>query len=210
MLKKVLAGVWILTIISIVSYFVLKGIHLLEIQNQMQIFISSYGIWAGLVFVVLYAIRPLIFFPSSVLTPLAAVLFGSMLGWVYAFVGALLSATVAFFMARYFGRHFVQESQNVFIQKYDAKLKQNAFETILTLRLIPLFPFDFVNYVCGLSAVPYRTYIIATLIGILPGLTAYIFLGGALMNPWLLVPTVALFAILIVGSRYYKKKKGNL
>lgn len=141
------------------------------------------------------------------MTPLSAVLFGPVMGWIYTYIGENLSATVAFFAARYFGRNFVKENENSFIKKYDEKLRCCGFETVLMLRLIPLFPFDFVNYASGLSAIRYRSYIGATLLGVIPGLTAYIFLGGSLANPYLLIPTVVLFAFISwVAHRHHKKQ----
>jgi len=140
------------------------------------------------------------------MTPLSAVLFGPFIGWIYTYIGENLSATVAFFAARYFGRNFVKENENAFIQKYDKKLKTNGFETVLILRLIPLFPFDFVNYASGLSSIKYRHYIFATLLGVIPGLTAYIFLGGSLTNPYLIIPTIFLFSIITFLAHRYQKR----
>ncbi|MBU0749910.1 VTT domain-containing protein, partial [Patescibacteria group bacterium] len=126
-----------------------------------------------------------------------------------------LSATIAFFIAKYFGSSvsaaFEKKSDKpnpfqAFIQKYKHELEKNGFQTVLFLRMVPLFPFDFVNYACGLTNIKYRTYLVATLIGVIPGLTAYIFLGSSLMNPYLLIPTVAAFIILSLLARYFKKR----
>ncbi len=133
------------------------------------------------------------------------------MGWIYTYIGENLSATVAFFAARYFGRKFVKENENAFIKRYDEKLRCCGFETVFMLRLIPLFPFDFVNYASGLSAIRYRSYISATLLGVIRGLTAYIFLGGSLTNPYLLIPTVILFVLISwVAHRHHKKQMSEV
>lgn len=204
-LKNMLGALWLFVIGCAVYYYVTVGISLEELRSSLQ----NLGIWSGVVFVIAYTIRPLIFFPASIMTPLSAVLFGPFVGWIYAFIGSNFSATVAFFAARYFGRSFIKDNQNAFIQKYDEKLRTAGFETVLTLRLIPLFPFDFVNYASGLSGISYARYITATLIGVIPGLTAYIFLGGSLTNPYLLVPTIVLFALLTFVARRYQKKSAS-
>lgn len=201
-LKNILGALWLIAIGCAVYYYVTVGISVDELRASL----AGLGLWSGLVFVIAYTIRPLIFFPASIMTPLSAILFGPILGWLYAYIGSNFSATVAFFAARYFGRSFIKDNQNAFIQKYDEKLRTAGFETVLTLRLIPLFPFDFVNYASGLSGISYSRYIAATLIGVIPGLTAYIFLGGSLTNPYLLIPTVLLFAILTFVARRYQKK----
>jgi len=200
-LKNILGTLWILAIIGAVYYYVTVGISIGDIKA----YLGGLGLWSGLVFIIAYTIRPLIFFPTSIMTPLASILFGPVMGWIFAYVGENLSASVAFFTARYFGRNFIKERESSFIKKYDDKLRNNGFETVLILRLIPLFPFDFVNYASGLSAIKYVSYISATLIGVIPGLTAYIFLGGSLANPFLLIPTIILFAtISLVAHRYQK------
>lgn len=203
-LKNILGALWIAAILGAVYYYLTIGISI----NDIRTYLSGLGLWSGLIFIVAYTIRPLVFFPTSIMTPLAAILFGPVMGWIFTYVGENLSATVAFFAARYFGRNFVKDNENAFIKKYDEKLRCCGFETVLMLRLIPLFPFDFVNYASGLSAIRYRSYIGATLLGVIPGLTAYIFLGGSLANPYLLVPTITLFALISwITHRHHKKSQ---
>jgi len=201
-IKKILGGLWVIAISGAVYYYFSIGISVGDIRE----YLGGLGVWSGLFFITAYTIRPLIFFPTSVMTPLSAVLFGPFIGWIYTYIGENLSATVAFFAARYFGRNFIKENENAFIQKYDKKLKTNGFETVLILRLIPLFPFDFVNYASGLSSIKYRHYIFATLLGVIPGLTAYIFLGGSLTNPYLIIPTVILFGLITFLAHRYQKR----
>ena len=201
-IKKILGGLWVIAISGAVYYYFSIGISVDDIRN----YLGGLEVWSGLFFITAYTVRPLIFFPTSVITPLSAILFGPFIGWIYTYIGENLSATVAFFAARYFGRNFVKENENAFIQKYDKKLKTNGFETVLILRLIPLFPFDFVNYASGLSSIKYRHYIFATLLGVIPGLTAYIFLGGSLTNPYLIIPTIFLFSIITFLAHRYQKR----
>lgn len=201
--KNILGALWIIAILGAIYYYITVGISIDDIRN----YLGRMGIWSGVVFIIAYTIRPLVFFPTSIMTPLSAVIFGPVMGWVYTYIGENLSATVAFFAARYFGRNLVKENENAFIRKYDDKLRHRGFETVFMLRLIPLFPFDFVNYASGLSAIKYKSYISATLLGVIPGLTAYIFLGGSIANPYLLIPTLTLFAAISwFGHRHNKKQ----
>ncbi len=200
--KNILGLLWIIVIICAIYYYLKIGISIDDISK----YLDHLGWWASLAFIVAYAIRPLVFFPASIMTPLAAVLFGPVLGWIFAYIGENFSATIAFFAARYFGRNLVKENENSFIRKYDEKLRCCGFETVLTLRLIPLFPFDFVNYASGLSSIRYSSYISATLLGVIPGLTAYIFLGSSLMNPRLLIPTIIIFGLITWFTHQYHKK----
>ncbi len=202
-MKKILLIVWII-LISFTAYYLYTHHVTPEILRD---YFMMLGPWAFVIYILAYTVRPIVFFPASLMTPLAALLFGPIYGWALAYVGAILSATVAFLIGRYFGKKLKFTG---FIQKYKEKLENNGFETVLFLRLVPLFPFDFVNYACGLSNIKYRTYLIGSLIGIIPGLTAYIFLGGSLANPYLIIPTIIAFIGLSLGARYLKKKKNNL
>ncbi len=201
-LKNILGGLWVIVIVFAIYYYFTTEISIENIRT----YLDGLGAWAALAFILAYTVRPLVFFPASIMTPLSAVLFGPLLGWIYTYIGENLSATVAFFTGRYFGRKFIKERENDFIRKYDDKLKNHGFETVLILRLMPWFPFDFVNYASGLSAISYRSYICATLLGVIPGLTAYILLGGSLMNPYLLIPTIIIFGLIFWLTRRYNQK----
>lgn len=211
MIKKLLFGIW-LVLIACTAYYLYT--HQVTPMMLREYFLML-GPWAFLLYVVAYTLRAVVFFPTSIMTPLSALLFGPFYGWILTYIGETLSATVAFFIARYFGKNLSlkKEGQSdtpgkftLFIRKYKGELEDNGFQTVLFLRLVPLFPFDFVNYACGLSSIRYRTYLIATLIGVIPGLTAYIFLGGSLTNPYLIIPTILGFIGLSLLARFAKKK----
>lgn len=216
-IKKILLSIWIV-VIALTAYYLYTH-HITP--TLLRGYFAQLGPWAILIYIIAYTIRPIVFFPSSIMTPLSALLFGPYLGWIFTYIGETFSATVAFFIAKYFGKDLIAkfEKQNQekggkttanFILKYKERLEKNGFETVIFLRLVPLFPFDFVNYACGLSDISYRTYLIATMIGVIPGLTAYIFLGGSLMNPYFILPTIILFVLLTVLARYLRKKRSEL
>lgn len=202
MIKKILLTLWGILLVSAAYYFYSRGISIDELQSYFQ----NLGAMGAVAYIIAYTIRPLVFFPTSIMTPLSAVLFGPYLAWIFTYIGETLSASFAFFIARYFGRNYVKEHENKFLRKYDEQLNSYGFETVVFLRLVPLFPFDFVNYACGLSGIKFRDYLYATLIGIIPGLTAYIFLGGSLADPRLLVPTILMFMLLSYMAKKLKNK----
>lgn len=204
MLKKILFVFWVVVVGSGVFYIVTHHIGIADIQAYIRMF----GPWAILGYVLAYTIRPLIFFPTSIMTPASVVIFGPVLGWIFTYVGETLSASLAFFVGRYFGREFVKQKAEhyAFLKKYDQQMTQHGFMTVVILRLIPLFPFDFVNYVSGLSGIRYSRYLIGTLVGVLPGLTAYIFLGASILNPKVLIPTIVVFILLTVIGKTIQKR----
>ena len=212
-IKIIFGSIWLTMLISLgillISYSLAHSLTYLEVikltVTEVQNFIQSVGLLAPVLYIVIYTIRPFIFFPTSILTPLSAVLFGPVAAWAYTYIGENLSATVAFFTARFFG---LGKFKNLKIfKKINAIVEEAPLVTVLSLRLVPLFPFDFVNYGMGITRIPYRLYFVGTLLGVIPGLTAYIFLGASLTEPRFFIPTIALFIILI--SIAYVIKKNN-
>lgn len=165
--------------------------------------LMSLGVFAPLVYIIIYIIRPLIFFPTSVLTPLSAVVFGPLLGWIYTFVGENIAASVAFLVARYFGGDVLSRFKKVTL--IDEELHEHGLRTVIFLRLVPLFPFDVVNFGLGLTPLSFRNYVLGTAIGVIPGLTVYIFLGSSLVSGMYIVPTIIGFILLSVLANVFKK-----
>ena len=117
---------------------------------------------------------------GTIMTLTGGFLFGSVLGTIFVNIGATTGATLAFLAARYILRDWVERTFGERIEPIQAGFAQNAFSYLLTLRLIPAFPFFLVNLVSGLTRVPLGTYIMATSIGIIPGSFFYAFAGKQL------------------------------
>jgi uncharacterized membrane protein YdjX (TVP38/TMEM64 family) len=163
----------------------------------------------GLVYVLVYVLRPLIFFPATLLTLLGGFLFGPVWGVIYVVVGSNGSALAAYFVARFFGQDLLLEKEDSqgFINRYARQMRDNSFETVLIMRLIFL-PYDLVHYVAGFLRIDWRAFILATAIGSIPGTISFVLLGSSFgtleelaagqvqVNPWAL----GLSIVLIVGS----------
>lgn len=159
-------------------------------------FVLSYGWLAPVLYIFLYTIRPLFLFPAVILSLTGGMTFGPWLGTFLDLIGASLGAFLAFFIARKLGRESIQKWMGRRLQLWDDRLEQTGFKAIFFLRLIPLVPFDAVNYGAGLSKVRFRDYALATPIGIIPGAFAYNFLGDSFHQ--LFSPTFFLAVVLVV------------
>jgi len=107
-------------------------------------------------------------------------LFGSVLGTVLVNIGATTGATLAFLVARYLLRDWVEQKFGDRLEPIQAGFAKNAFSYLMTLRLIPAFPFFLVNLVSGITRVNLGTYVIATSLGIIPGSFVFAFAGRQL------------------------------
>lgn len=117
---------------------------------------------------------------AAILTLVGGFLFGSVVGTVFVNIGATTGATLAFLAARYVLRDWVEGKFGHRLGPMQAGFATNAFQYLMTLRLIPLFPFFLVNLLSGLTRVRVGTYVAATALGIVPGSFVFAFAGRQL------------------------------
>jgi uncharacterized membrane protein YdjX (TVP38/TMEM64 family) len=138
--------------------------------------------WSPLVFVPLYAAGTALGLPGMIPTLAGGAIFGVARGMLYNTLGANLGALGAFLLARYLGRDFVARLLKGRAANLDHKIGEHGFGTILYLRLIPLVPFNALNFAAGISRVRLRDYVLGTLIGMLPGTLVYTYFADALIR----------------------------
>jgi uncharacterized membrane protein YdjX (TVP38/TMEM64 family) len=164
-------------------------------------YIEGAGIFAPLYYVATYAVATILFVPGAPLTLLGGVLFGPYFGALYTVIGATFGAVAAFAVGRFFGRKLLettlQSKRLGKLRHYDEGLRERGFLTTLILRLIPLFPFNALNYALGLTAVKPSAYAAATLLGIIPGTFAYTYFGDSLAM--LDVGSIAIAILLMIA-----------
>ena len=179
MKKSALIVLWI-TLIGVTWYlWSTFDISLTDVPMVLKNWLDDFGLLrAGLLYIVIYTLRPIIFFPATLLTLASGLLFGPWLGILFTIIGENFSANLAFAISRYMGRDFVKNKESAVVQKWDKKLQENGIVTVMIMRFLYL-PFDGVNYGCGLTSMKQRDYAIGTFIGILPGLITFVLLGGA-------------------------------
>jgi uncharacterized membrane protein YdjX (TVP38/TMEM64 family) len=139
-------------------------------EEDIHHFVSSYGVAAPLVFIVLFAVTGSLLVPTTVLTIVGATLFGPHWGFFYSVVGAFLAAMLGFMVARTLGRRFVSrwlERAPGRLARLDRRLEKHGFTTALFMRLLYL-PNGLINLVCGVSAIPVAVYAGGTILGIIP------------------------------------------
>jgi uncharacterized membrane protein YdjX (TVP38/TMEM64 family) len=118
--------------------------------------------------------------PGLLLSFIGAVLFDVWAGTLYTWIGATIGATFSFWLARFLGRDFVDRLLTGKLQLLDQRLRQRGFVSLLVIRLVPLFPFNGVNFGCGLTSLRTQDYIAATALGIVPGTFVYQYLFSKL------------------------------
>ncbi|MFZ7110627.1 MAG: TVP38/TMEM64 family protein [Desulfatiglandales bacterium] len=144
---------------------------------------NSAGIWAPIVYMVLYAVGVCLFLPGTLLTGLGAAVFGPYRGFLYVWIGAMLGASAAFIIGRTLGREFAASLIGDRLKKYDDAIERNGFATVLYLRLV-YFPFTPMNFGMGLTKVRFRDYLAGTGLGIIVGTFIFTFFIGTVKEVW--------------------------
>lgn len=177
--------------------------------------VLEFGILAPAVYMAVYALATLVFIPGAPMTIAGGALFGSVFGTFYVVIGATAGAILAFLLSRTLGRDFVGALENGKFQKlaeYDGKIEKNGFSTVLFLRFVPLVPFNGLNFALGLTKVKFRDYALGTILGIIPGTFAYVYLGDSVasLRVWNIVGAIILLTLLTLlsfGTIFLKRKK---
>ena len=141
--------------------------------------IEDAGIWAPLLFMAVYAVAAVLFLPGSVLTLAGGALFGPVLGTFYNLTGATIGATLAFLIARYLASDWVADKAGGRLKQLINGVEGEGWRFVAFTRLVPLFPFNLLNYALGLTRIRLSHYLFATYTCMLPGAIAYTYLGYA-------------------------------
>jgi uncharacterized membrane protein YdjX (TVP38/TMEM64 family) len=139
--------------------------------------VKDLGVWGPVAFIAGYAVAAVVLAPAFLLTLTAGAIWG-MTGVVYVMIGATLGAVVAFLMARYLLRRFVEGFvlRHPRLAAIDRAVEHEGFRLILLLRLSPVVAYVLLNYVLGISRVRFRDYLAGS-IGMIPTATAYVYAG---------------------------------
>lgn len=213
------AGWWrpVLLLVAVVAALVLaRVLGLSDRLGSLRSWIASLGAWGPVVFVILYAAAVVAAIPGSILTVAAGALFGSILGVILVSIASTLGAALAFLMARYFARESITRwlSQNERFRRMDQLTAKRGAIIVGLTRLVPLFPFDLLNYGFGLTRIPFWTYLFWSWLCMLPGTMLYVVGADALFSglsrggvPWVLIVTIVLATIMLAVLIRYARKR---
>jgi uncharacterized membrane protein YdjX (TVP38/TMEM64 family) len=174
-------GRWLLYLgLVVVVIAAMRYYHLDILLKQALDWIGRLGPWGPVTFILIYALATVLFFPGSVLTFGAGVLFDVVAGTIYVSIASELGATCAFLLGRYFAREAIVHKlqNNETFATIDKAVAEDGWKIVGLTRLSPIFPFTLLNYAFGLTRVSLRDYALASWLGMLPGTFMYVYLGS--------------------------------
>ena len=165
------------------------------------------GVAGPLIFMTVYAVATVFFLPGSVLTIAGGALFGPVWGSFYSLTAATAGATLAFLVARYLASEWVTRKAGGRLKQLIEGVEAEGWRFVAFVRLVPLFPFNLLNYALGLTRIRLAHFVLATYICMLPGSIAFTYLGyagreavtgseGSIRNGLLALGLLALIAFL--------------
>lgn len=179
--------------------------------REVKRFILSYGNFSSVIFLILYSLKPIVLFiPVWPLSVIAGNIFGPYKALMLSMAGCFLSGTLAFFLAKFLGRSFVDKLLKGKAMTLDSNIEKHGLKIIAIMRLTFVFPYDPLSYAAGLTKMKYKDFIIGTMIGVFPEMVSYSFVGKNLEHPLSFKFAIPIILIIVIaaGALYiYKSSK---
>ena len=209
---KVLSGLFLLSLI-ILGFIYREHIS----ADALQHWVEQAGIWGPIAFVIIYIAATVLFIPGSLITLAAGAIFGPWLGGVYALIGATIGASLSFLLARFLIANWARNKASGTLEKLSKGIEAEGWRFVAFVRLVPLFPFNALNYALGLTRIPFVAYAITSFISMAPGTIAYTWLGfasreaasGSKDSVQNIIIALALLAVVIFLPRFIKRLRGS-
>ncbi len=218
-----IAGLVLAWASGVVDYLSFETLR--ENRETLQAFVAENPVLSVIAFMASYAIAVALSLPvGSLLTIVGGFLFGAWFGTTYVVIAATIGATVVYLAARYAFYDLMHAKAGNAIRKMEAGFAEDAFSYLMVLRLVPLFPFWLVNLVPALLGVKFRSFVMGTAIGIIPGTFVYVSIGdglgalfdqgktpnlGVIFEPRILTPIIGLAILALVPVIYKKFRNRN-
>ncbi len=163
----------------------------------MKELVRSWGVYGPLAIIILQVVFAVLApLPNSIPVIVAGSIYGTLAGALYAAIGTFIGATVCYAIAVRFGRDFVERLvSRKHLAVVDMFFRRHGFESVLVARLLPVMSFDAVSYGAGLVRMDFWRFMEATVIGMIPGMLLYAFIGDSLSFQWLLIFMAAIVVV---------------
>lgn len=176
--RKLFLGLSVILLIVLTAYLRKNGY--ISTDGILE-FLQKHKFAAPLFFIIIYTVGPSLFIPSLPLTLGAGFLWGPFWGVVFSITGSTLGASVAFLVARYLLGNSIRERFGYSRWKWlKEKVEMHGWKAVAFSRLVPVFPFPILNYLFGVTPIPFLHYLWSTFVFMLPACIAYVAFGSSM------------------------------
>ncbi|WAW15800.1 TVP38/TMEM64 family protein [Peptostreptococcus equinus] len=215
---KKISKIILIIAILLISVLFIREYSLTDIRD----IINSHGSLGPLIYILLFIVLPIFFFPVPILVLAAGIAFGLEYGTFYTLIGSFFNALLMYYLGRFLGRDFVNNfldkkvSRNI-REKLQSDNQKTLTSVFFILRLVPLVSYNLINYVAGFTKIRLDRYLMTTVIGILPGLVVFLNAGDKSLNvkspgfaiAILLLVILTLVSLIILKIYLRKENNGN-
>jgi uncharacterized membrane protein YdjX (TVP38/TMEM64 family) len=175
--------------------------------------VASLGVWAPVGFVLLYGVATIVMVPGSIFDLAGGALFGPYLGSALNLTGGSLGAALAFLVGRYLARDWVEARAGRRTRGIMRSVDTDGWQFVAFVRLVPIFPYNVMNYLLGLTRIPFHHYVLATIVFMAPSTVVYTYIGvagreaiaGDTNNLRYALLALGLLAVMLMLPRFYKR-----
>lgn len=174
----------LMAVIAAISFFVVRYIELEDVKE----FVLRHKSFSALIYILTFIILPIFFFPVPIIVLAGGTIFGLFYGSLYTMIAVVFNTTIMYFLGRFLFKDFVHD----FIRTKMSKKLQTALlsknQKVLSLvlfiiRLSPIFSYNLVNYISGVTEINFIYYLLTTIVGVLPGVIVFINIGENVLKP---------------------------
>lgn len=176
--KRFILGIIVVLAIAFATYLRKSGYISPESLFE---FIKQHKVLAPVLFILIYAIGPSVFLPSLPLTLGAGFLWGTFWGVVFSITGATIGASIPFLLSRYIiGDAVIKRFTYTKWDWLKEKVVRHGWKAVAFTRIVPIFPYPVLNYLFGITPVPFLHYLWSTFVFMLPACIAYTAFGSSM------------------------------
>ncbi len=214
-LQKLIALMfWALAVLCFWFCIERSGLSSSELLYRATVFFRS-GAAGIVVFLLIFWFQPIVFFPSALMGVAAGQLYGPVYGTLYTILGAAGASAVAYVAGRFLRAGLVGQRGSAWAGKHVARLRQRTFESVLVLHLVYI-PFDLINYTSGFLRLPWRPFMLGSVIGCVPSAASFVLLGASVevsstgqkwgLSPELIGCSALVLVVSLVLSRRLRRR----
>jgi uncharacterized membrane protein YdjX (TVP38/TMEM64 family) len=181
--------------------------------QSLTAWVAGLGHWAPVGFVLLYAVATVAMVPGSLFDLAGGALFGPYLGSLLDLTGCSIGAALTFLISRYLARDWVEARAGPRTHNIMRSVEADGWQFVAFLRLVPIFPYNVINYLLGLTRIPFHHYMFATVVFMAPSTLVYTWIGhagreaiaGDTDNLYYALLALGLLAAMLLLPRFYKR-----
>ncbi|MBD2532181.1 TVP38/TMEM64 family protein [Nostoc flagelliforme FACHB-838] len=207
------SGILLITLICIIAtaitVYILGGID----PAQIQAWLKSAGIWAPIIYILLYVVATVLILPSTALNLTGGAIFGPVLGTLWTSLAAIIAAIVSFTFTRTIGRKAVAKRLAGKWQAMDAEVRRAGLFYMFAIRLVAVMPYGLVNFTAGLTSVSFKDYVLGTSLGTVPGVLPFVLLGSYGLKAFStgdflpVIGALTLTGMLVAVATWYRRRR---